>query len=209
VPFVTSRQPVQRLLIATTNKGKLREIRGILADAPVELVSLEDYPDIPEPEETGKTFAENARLKAIYYSERTGLMAAADDSGIEIDALGNGPGVHSARWQGTDYPTKFAAIYRELDAQGLATSPARFVAHVAVARGREILFEGVGIVEGEIAREPRGTHGFGYDPIFLYPPYGCTLAEVDGERKAAVSHRGKAFRQLHDWLAQSGNLEIG
>jgi XTP/dITP diphosphohydrolase len=129
-------------------------------------------------------------------------LAVADDSGIEIDALDGGPGVHSARWHGTDYPTKFAAIYRVLDQKEVATSPARFVAHIAVADGPRILFEGTGIVEGEITREPRGTHGFGYDPIFSYPPYGCTLAEMDGECKAAVSHRGKAFRQLRAWLVK-------
>lgn len=188
------------LLIATTNTGKLREIRGILAGAPVRLVSLDECPGIPDPDETGTTFAENARLKALYYAERSGLPAAADDSGIEIDALGGGPGVHSARWQGTNYNVKFAAIYRELERQGLATSAARFVARVALARGGDILFEGAGIVEGMIAPEPRGVHGFGYDPIFFYPPYGCTLAEVEGEKKAAVSHRGMAFRQLRVWL---------
>ena len=192
---------MQQLLLATTNPGKLREIRGILAGVPIDLVSLDRFPDIPEPEETGATFAENARLKALYYHEKTGLPAVADDSGIEIDALDKGPGVHSARWQGTDYAVKFAAIYRELAARGLSTSPARFVAHIALADRGTIQFEATGIVEGTIAAEPRGNHGFGYDPIFFYPPYGCTLAEVDGERKAAVSHRGAAFRQLAGWLA--------
>jgi len=95
---------------------------------------------------------------------------------------------------------KFAAIYSELKKLRLETSPARFVAHVAVARDGLIVFECTGIVEGRIAPEPRGTHGFGYDPIFFYPPYGCTLAEVDGAKKAAVSHRGKAFGQLREWL---------
>jgi XTP/dITP diphosphohydrolase len=194
---------VSRLLVATTNPGKLREIRGILAGAPVELVSLEQFPGLAEPEETGATFAENARLKARYYSAKTALPAVADDSGIEIDALDNAPGVHSARWHGDHYPAKFAAIYRELAARGATTSAARFVAHIAVADGERILFEATGVVEGAIAREPRGTHGFGYDPVFFYPPYGCTLAEVEGAKKAAVSHRGKAFRQLRDWLPHS------
>ena len=191
---------MRQLLVATTNPGKLREIRGILAGVPVELVSLDQFPGIEEPEETGATFAENARLKALYYSAATGLPAVADDSGIEIDALGKAPGVHSARWHGDHYPTKFAIIYRELAAQRLATSAARFVAHIALADRGRIVFEGTGTVEGEIAAEPRGTHGFGYDPIFFYPPYGCTLAEVEGAKKAAVSHRGQAFRQLRDWL---------
>ena len=191
---------MRTLLIATTNPGKLREIRGILADVPIELVSLESFPGIDEPEETGATFAENARLKARYYSEKTGLPAVADDSGIEIDALDKAPGVHSARWHGDHYPTKFAVVYRELAARGLTTSAARFVAHIAVADGPRILFEATGVVEGEIAREPTGTHGFGYDPIFFYPPYGCTLAEVDGAKKAAVSHRGQAFGELRNWI---------
>ncbi len=189
-----------RLLIATTNPGKLREIRGILAGVPVDLATLHDCPAIPEPEETGATFAENARLKAIHYATAAGIPAVADDSGIEIEALDNMPGVHSARWRGTDYSVKFAAIYDELRRRGRSGSPARFVAHVAVARGSDILFEAVGTIEGEIAPAPRGEHGFGYDPIFYYPPYGCTLGEVDGARKAAVSHRGKAFRQLREWL---------
>jgi XTP/dITP diphosphohydrolase len=188
------------LLVATTNVGKLSEIRGILADVPVELVSLDAFTGIAEPEETGATFAENARLKALYYAEQTGLPAVADDSGIEIDALDKAPGVHSARWHGDHYPTKFAVIYRELAARGLATSAARFVAHIAVADGGRVLFEATGIIEGEIAPAPRGTHGFGYDPIFFYPPYGCTLGEVEGAKKAAVSHRGQAFRQLAAWL---------
>jgi len=192
---------MQALLVATTNPGKLREIRGILADAPVELISLERYPNLAEPDETGATFAENARLKALYYHQTTGLAAVADDSGIEIDALDKAPGVHSARWHGTDYAVKFAVIYRELTARGLSTSTARFVAHIAFAERGAVEFQAEGIVEGQIAPEPRGAYGFGYDPIFFYPPYGCTLAEVEGERKAAVSHRGAAFRQLAAWLA--------
>jgi XTP/dITP diphosphohydrolase len=194
------------LLIATTNPGKLREILGILDGVPFDLRTLAEFPDIPEPQETGSTFEANAKLKARYYAEKSGLPAVADDSGIEIVALDNGPGVHSARWHGTDYPTKFAAIYRELEARGLTTSPARFVAHVALADRGAILAEAIGVIAGQIAHEPRGTHGFGYDPIFFYPPYGCTLGEVDGARKAAVSHRGRAFRQLRERLISNPGL---
>jgi XTP/dITP diphosphohydrolase len=194
---------MRTLLIATTNPGKIREIRGILDGLPIELETLEGFPGIAEPEETGTTFAENARLKALYYTDQTGLPAVADDSGIEIAALDNAPGIHSARWQGTDYPAKFAAIYRELAARGLTTSPARFVAHIALADHGRVLFEATGTVEGRIAPQPKGSHGFGYDPIFFYPPYGCTLAEVQGGKKAAVSHRGIAFRQLRDWLPEN------
>jgi len=188
------------LLIATTNPGKLKEIAGILEGTPVRLLSLNDRPGTVEPDETGTTFAENARLKARYYSKATGLVSVADDSGIEIDALDKAPGIHSARWHGTDYPTKFRKIQEMFRERGVTGSTARFVCSVAVADGETILFEAKGTVEGEITPEPRGTNGFGYDPIFYYPPFGCTLAELDRERKAEVSHRGKAFRQLREYL---------
>src|SRR6266545_3321474 len=152
------------LLIATTNPGKIREIQGILNWIDIELLTLDQFPGIPEPEETG-------------------VPAVADDSGLEIEALGHAPGVHSSRWNGTDYPAKFAAIYRELAARGLETSAARFVAHIALAHDGNILYEATGIIQGEIAPEPKGSHGFGYDPIFFYPPYDCTLGEVDGAKK--------------------------
>ncbi len=188
------------LLIATTNQGKLKEIEGILEGVPVRLVTLNDHVTIIEPDETGTTFGENARLKARHYSKATGLVSVADDSGIEIDALDKAPGVHSARWHGTDYPTKFRKIQALFRERGVTGSTARFVCSVAVADGETILFEARGTVEGEIASEPRGTNGFGYDPIFFYPPFGCTLAELDRDRKAEVSHRGKAFRQLREYL---------
>ncbi len=191
-----------KLLVATTNRGKLREIASILDGAPVELVTLESCSAIPEPEENGATFAENARLKALYYAKATGLPSVADDSGLEIDALDKAPGVHSARWHGTDYTAKFRRIHELLREKGHAGSTARFVCSVALADRGRVVFEATGTVEGEIAPEPKGTHGFGYDPIFYYPPFGATLAEVDAERKAAVSHRGQAFRLLRDYLVK-------
>ena len=190
----------RKILIATTNPGKIREIRGILADAPVELVTLTDLPAIPEPDENGTTFADNARLKALYYAAATGLPSVADDSGLEIDAIDKAPGVHSARWHGYDYPVKFRKIYELLAEKGAATSVARFVAAVAFAADGGVTFESRGVVEGTIAPEPKGSHGFGYDPIFFYPPLGCTLAQVDGEAKAQVSHRGAAFREFREYL---------
>ena len=190
----------KKVLVATTNPGKIREIAGILEGAPVTLVTLASFPGIVEPEETGTTFMENARLKALYYASATGLPSVADDSGLEIEALDNAPGIHSARWHGTDYGVKFRKIHELLAERGLDTSPARFVAAVAFAEDGRIAFEGRGVVEGEIAREPAGTHGFGYDPIFYYPPYGCTLAQVDGDAKARVSHRGAAFRAFRGYL---------
>jgi non-canonical purine NTP pyrophosphatase (RdgB/HAM1 family) len=194
-----------KLVIATTNKGKVREILDILSGAgsELQLIALSELPAIVEPEETGRTFAENARLKALYYARATGLPCVADDSGIEIAALDNLPGVHSARWEGTNYARKFRRIYEVLRARGLQTSPARFVCHVALAHDERIEFEAEGIVNGEIASEPRGTNGFGYDPIFYYPPFGATLAEIDLARKATVSHRGKAFIALREYLKKT------
>ena len=189
-----------KLLVATTNPDKTREIKQILAGLPVDVLSLDEVPPVAEPEETGTTFAENARLKALYYNGATGIPSVADDSGIEIDALDNAPGIHSARWHGHDYAVKFARIYELLRERGVGRSGARFVAAVAFALDGRVVYETEGIVSGEIAPQPRGSHGFGYDPIFFYPPLGCTLAEVDGEAKAAVSHRGAAFRKFKDYL---------
>lgn len=193
-----------RLLVATTNVGKVREIRELLADIPYELVGLDRLPPIAPPEETGRTFAENARAKALYYAAAAGELTVAEDSGLEIDALDGAPGVESARFGGTDttYPQKFELIYQQLRERGAASSTARFVCALAVARNGRIEFEATGSVEGAIAPEPSGAGGFGYDPIFFYPPFGCTLAEVAAERKSAVSHRGNAFRQLRAYLNQ-------
>jgi len=192
--------------VATTNPGKLREIAGILEGISVELVTLNDFDAIAEPEETGATFEDNARLKARSYSAATGLMSVADDSGLEIDALDKAPGVHSARWYGTDYPVKFRKIQELFQQRGVSGSTARFVCTIAVANGDSILYEARGTVEGEITSEPRGSNGFGYDPIFFYPPLGCTLAELDRQTKATVSHRGKAFRALREYLVNTGSV---
>jgi XTP/dITP diphosphohydrolase len=190
-----------RLLVATTNRNKVREIRQLLGGVALDLQTLDAWPDIAAPEETGRTFEENARLKARYYAAATGELTVAEDSGLEIDALGGAPGVESARFGGveTSYPEKFALIYRALRARKAVDHTARFVCALALAKGDRILFETRGIVDGRIAPEPRGQGGFGYDPIFFYPPYGQTLAEA-GDRKAAVSHRGEAFRKLREFL---------
>jgi XTP/dITP diphosphohydrolase len=200
---------MKTLVVATTNPGKVREITGILSGAAgIELVSLERFPGLDEPEETGATFAENARLKALYYAAATGLHCVADDSGLEIAALDNAPGVHSARWHGTDYAVKFQKIYELLKERGARGSAARFVCHVALAADGRVVYEATGIVNGEIAPEPRGTNGFGYDPIFYYPPFQCTLAELDLDRKAAVSHRGQAFGALREFLIRGSGLGV-
>src|SRR5262245_48404367 len=137
-----------RLLVATTNAGKVREVRAILSDAPLAIVTLDAWPDVAAPDEDGDTFAENARAKALYYAARTGELTVAEDSGLEIDALGGKPGVHSARFGGADasYPEKFTLIYAALRDTKMIDSPARFVCALALAEDREILFEARGTV---------------------------------------------------------------
>jgi len=208
------------LLIATTNPGKIREILPILEGTSVRLLTLADLAgEIPEPEETGRTFAENARLKASYYAAASGLATVAEDSGLEIDALGGRPGIHSARYPGETYADKFRNLYRELAPHSRPWT-ARYICALALVQSPEarvpdlepihpithspihpILFECVGVVEGELSPSPRGTHGFGYDPIFYFPEYGATFGEVDDARKLRVAHRGRAFRQLREFLA--------
>ncbi len=198
---------VPPLVIATTNPGKLREIRQMLAGLPLQLRTLSEWPGVNAPEETGSTFAENARLKASYYAGITGLPTVAEDSGLEIDALGGAPGIESARFGGSasTYSEKFALIYERLARTPMADRSARFVCALALVAGGRVQFEAVGRVEGQIAPEPRGTGGFGYDPIFYYPPFGSTLAEA-GARKDEVSHRAAAFAQLRRHLLAQGCL---
>jgi XTP/dITP diphosphohydrolase len=196
------------ILIATTNPGKVLEIVDALAGLPVRLLTLRDLAARPaEPEETGTTFAENAALKARAYAYATGLPTVAEDSGLAIDVLGGRPGVHSARYPGTDYHAKFTNLYAELSPHPRPWT-ARFVCALAfvVPQAGEtpgtapVAFACEATVEGEIAGGPSGSQGFGYDPIFFYPPYGATLGDVDTARKLAVSHRGAAFRQFRAWL---------
>jgi XTP/dITP diphosphohydrolase len=192
---------MQTLLLATSNRHKLGEIQALLKDVPFELATLADYRPLAAPEETGRTFVDNARLKALYYASHTGQLTVAEDSGLEIDALDGAPGVESARFGGigAEYPEKFVLIYRALRAKKASNSPARFVSALALASNAAILFESRGIVEGRVAAEPAAAGGFGYDPIFFYPPFGCTFAEA-GEAKLDISHRAEAFRALRAFL---------
>ena len=193
------------LVVATTNPDKLREIRHLLAHAPVTPLSLRDFPPMVEPEETGATFSENARIKVLAYAAHTGALTGAEDSGLVVDALGGEPGVRSARFVRPEasYEERFAEIARRLALVPDLPRTARFVCALAVERGGRILYETTGTIEGEIAPAPRGTGGFGYDPLFFYPPYGCTLAEVPEARKLAVAHRGEAFRALAHWVGHA------
>jgi XTP/dITP diphosphohydrolase len=194
-------------LLATTNPNKVREIRPLLADLPIALITLADLPAVPEPEESGATFWENARIKALAYAAATGEIAIAEDSGLAVDALGGAPGVHSARFLGAaaSYPERFNEIFRRL---GTQPRDARFVTALAVARGTEIRFETETAVDGCIADAPAGAHGFGYDPIFWYPPFRCTTAQLIDRDKAVVSHRARAFRDLHRWLTTKSGIDL-
>ena len=176
-----------KLVIATTNPGKVREINDILAGAGIDLVPLDTFQGLIEPEETGTTFAENARLKALYYAQATGVPSVADDSGLEIEALDNAPGVHSARWQGTDYAVKFRKIYELLQDRGLETSAARFVCHVALADQGRVIYTTEGIVNGQIAPAPAWNQRLRLRPHLLLPPVqvhaGRTRPRAEGHRQ--------------------------
>lgn len=189
------------ILIATTNAGKLREIRQIAAGIPVEWRSLTDYPDLPIAEEDQPTFDGNAAKKALHYADLTGLWALADDSGLEVDALGGAPGVHSARFAGDAGDAannrKLIAALRGVPAE---KRTACFVCCVALAGEGRILLTARGAVEGRIIDEARGANGFGYDPHFLWPARGVTTAELPAEEKNRISHRGQALRTLLEQL---------
>lgn len=193
-----------RVVLATRNEGKVAELRRILAEvADVELVGLDAYPDMPEVEETGETFAANALLKARAVAAHTGLAAVADDSGLCVDFLGGAPGVRSARWAGepSDDARNLALVLEQLADAGEGLRGAHFfcAAAAVVPRGGERVAEGR--VDGTLLTSPRGTNGFGYDPIFV--PLGeiRTTAEMASDEKDAISHRGKAFRALAPSLA--------
>jgi len=193
-----------RIVIATRNRGKVNEIRDLVAGFPVEFLSLDDVPAVPDVIEDGRTFEENALKKARAVAHATGIPAIADDSGLCVDALDGRPGVLSARYRGetaTD-EEKCHGILEELRGVPDADRTARFVCALALVEpgGEERLF--VESCEGRIITELRGKMGFGYDPIFLYEPAGLTFAEMDREAKNRVSHRGRALRRLAEFLTE-------
>lgn len=197
-------------MLATRNPGKLKEIREVLADLPLRVVGLEPFGDIAEPEENGATFAANARHKALYYARATGQWCLADDSGLVVDALGDLPGVRSARYAHDEVPpdspravidqANNRKLLRALAPVEDSSRTARFVCHLALAEPGSVLLEACDAVEGRIIHEPRGQNGFGYDPLFFVDGEGCTTAELPSARKNAISHRGKALRKLAQQL---------
>ncbi len=199
------------LLLATTNAGKLRELRAVLDGLPIDVTTLADHPHHPEPVEDADTFEENARRKALYYAGRTCGWTLADDSGLEVDALDGEPGVHSARYAGPacDAAANNDKLIRALTGVPPERRTARFRCVVALARPGEVVDIATGAVEGIIVDEPKGTNGFGYDPHFFVPVYGMTTAQMPPEQKNRISHRGKALRAIRPvierWMACDGN----
>lgn len=197
-----------RLLIATTNPGKLREYAAIFAGLPLELFTLPDLSIFDDVEETGTTFAENARIKAEYYRQRSGMTVLADDSGLEVAALGGEPGVYSARYAGPEASDaeRNAFLLRKLEGIPFHARLARFVCVIALARLDGTVEFVEGALPGVIDFAPRGTHGFGYDPLFYLLDEDVTLAELPLERKNQISHRAVAARGarvvLENWMLE-------
>jgi len=184
------------LYCATTNPGKLREFKQIVGDAEL----LPGLTEIPPPEETGATFEENAVQKALYYSRFCDGALFVDDSGLEVQALGGAPGIFSARFAGPDATDDANNRLVIAKMRGKTNRRARFVCVVALASRGELIKIFRGQIEGELLDEPRGRNGFGYDPLFFYPPFGCSFGEVSPERKMQVSHRAQALRTMRGYL---------
>jgi XTP/dITP diphosphohydrolase len=200
----TTRNIPEKIILATGNRGKVKEIRDLVADLPISLLSLNDIPDPPEVLEDGATFEENALKKARETVRATGIPALADDSGLCVDALDGRPGVLSARYAGDDSSdeSKYRLILQEMRGVPEGKRTARFVCVLALVYpdGEERIFRGV--CEGRISREPRGRGGFGYDPIFLHEDSERTFAEIGRESKNRVSHRGRALALFAEYLRQ-------
>ena len=190
------------LLLGSSNPGKLREMHELLAGMPYRVLSPADVGLRGAPEETGTTFMENAILKARHYAEKSGLLAVADDSGLSVDALGGGPGLYSSRFggEGATDDDRNRLLLERLEGLPPERRGARFTSAVVAARDGRVLFQAEESVEGRIVEAPRGPNGFGYDPVFLYEPFGKTFGEVSGAEKDRVSHRGKSFARLREFL---------
>jgi XTP/dITP diphosphohydrolase len=200
---------MRHILIATSNPGKLRDFAGAAAPHGIEIASLANFASLPEVKEDGDTFEANARKKAEYYSRHApGEVVLADDSGLEVDVLGGAPGVHSARYAAdqphmltntTDDEANNARLLRELKKVRPEKRTGRFVCVIAAARDGETLALFRGQAEGFILDRPRGSNGFGYDPLFYFPQIQKTFAELTPKEKASFSHRGEAFRKFLSW----------
>jgi XTP/dITP diphosphohydrolase len=191
-----------RLYCATGNAGKLREFRLAANHAPVAIELVPDFRALPPAVEDGATFVENALKKALHYAPYCDGPLFADDSGLEVDALGGAPGVYSARYSGPHATDEANNGLLLENLRGVEDRTARFVCAIALVEAGEVRGVYRGTVEGRLLEAPRGTHGFGYDPLFYYAPFGCTFGEADDDRKFAVSHRGQALRAMLQALAR-------
>ena len=193
-----------RILIATANPGKMREIAAVFVELPIQCLGLADLTPLPEPVEDHPTFLGNAEKKARHYAGLTGLWTLADDSGIEVDALGGRPGVRSARYAGqpTDDHANNRKLVAELDGIPPNERAARFRCALVLADDDRILARTQGVIEGTIIDEPRGRNGFGYDPHFLLEELGMTTAEITPDHKNRISHRGQAARRMAPHVAR-------
>jgi XTP/dITP diphosphohydrolase len=199
---------MKTILVATTNAGKLKEL-GEMLDIDAEFKGLADYPGIPEVEEDGDTFEENAAKKALEYAQATGLWTIADDSGLVIDALDGAPGIHSARFSGEKSSDKTLIDHKNIEKvlkllQGVPAEKrcARFVCSICLASPEKVLIQTEGTVEGTITETERGQGGFGYDPIFLIKGINKTAAELKPDEKNKISHRGNAIGKLKELLSK-------
>lgn len=192
-----------KLLLGTTNAGKVRELQSLLAGLGLEVVSLRDLPGAPEVEEDGETYADNAHKKALTLARWSGLPTLADDSGLEVDALGGAPGVRSARYAGPqqDAVANRRKLLQALEGVAESGRTARFRCVIVFVCPDGASLESAGECEGRITLVERGDGGFGYDPVFFYVPAGCTLAEMADGAKNEISHRGRAIVGLRDRLA--------
>ncbi len=186
------------IVIATTNQGKLREVRAVMSGLPCQLVSLADYADLPDPIEDADSFADNAAIKATHYANLTSAWALADDSGLVVDALDGAPGVYSARYAGTpaDDAANNAKLIAALSDVPQQLRTARFCCAMALANADGVMATSSGVIEGLIVDGPRGDNGFGYDPYFLVPDLGKTTAELAPDHKNRISHRGRALADI-------------
>jgi XTP/dITP diphosphohydrolase len=192
----------RELLLASQNPGKQNEMRLLAEGLPFRVLGPGDFGIRDAPEETGHTFLENAVIKALYYAGRSKLLTVADDSGLSVDALDGAPGLYSSRFggEGATDGDRNRLLLEKLQSVPPEKRAARFTSAVAVARVGDVLFQAEESVEGVIAEGPRGENGFGYDPLFLYPPLGKTFGELARAEKDRVSHRGKAFAKLREFL---------
>jgi XTP/dITP diphosphohydrolase len=190
------------LLLASQNPGKLNEMRLLVEGLPFRVVGPREIGILEGPDETGDSFLENARIKALAYARLSGRLTVADDSGLSVDALGGAPGLYSSRFggEGASDRERDLLLLEKLRGEPPERRGAHFTSAVVAARGEDVLFQAQESVHGFIAEEMRGENGFGYDPLFFYPPFGKTFGEVAREEKDRVSHRGKAFARLRQFL---------